>query len=299
MKNSLFNGVGTALITPFKNGKVDYNSLERILDKQLEAKIDAIIVLGTTGEPATISYKERREIINFCIKHVGKRSKIIAGCGTNCTTTSIKYYNLAEELGADGALIVTPYYNKCTLNGLIEHYEIISNTGNLPIIVYNVPGRTGVNISAESLAQIAKIKNVCGIKEASGNISQIMKYFKVASGLIGIYSGDDELNNIFYMLGGMGAISVLSNIIPKQTKKIYEMVKMGNVGDANSMQLKQLNLIKCLFLEVNPIPIKAGMSYLGLCENELRMPLTKMTDENFKKLKEQINLMWSGEDDYM
>ncbi len=299
MKNNIFEGVGTALITPFKNGAVDYYSLENILDKQLEANIDALIILGTTGEPATISYEERKDIVKFCIRHVKKRSKIIVGCGTNCTETSIKYYNLAEELGADGTLIVTPYYNKCTQSGLVEHYSAISNSGNLPIIVYNVPGRTGVNISPESLMQIAKIQNVYGIKEASGNVSQMLEYFKLVGEDIGIYSGEDSINNIFYMLGAAGSISVLSNIVPKQTKKVYDMVKIGNIDKANKLQLKLLNLINCLFLEVNPIPIKAGMSYLGLCENELRMPLTKMTENGFSKLKEQINLVWQGENDCM
>ena len=223
MKKCIFKGLATAVVTPFKNGKVDLSAFEVMLKRQLNADIDAIVVLGTTGEPETLSLGERKIIIQKAVDVCYMKAKVIVGCGSNSTAQAIKHYNQAEAFGADGALIVTPYYNKCTEKGLYEHYKAISDSGNLPIIAYNVPSRTGVNISAETLVKISTIKNICGIKEASGNISQIIDYFNLAGDKIAIYSGEDALNSTVMFLGGSGAISVVSNIVPKLCKKVFSL----------------------------------------------------------------------------
>lgn len=299
MKKILYSGVGTALITPFKNEKVDYNSLELLIEKQLNANIDALIILGTTGEPATISPKERKEIINFCKKATNNKTKLIIGCGSNDTQKAIKLYNQAEEMGADGALIVTPYYNKCSQNGLVEHYKKISENGSLPIIVYNVPSRTGVNILPDTMKSLTSIKNICGLKEANGNINQILDDFAQCNLITAIYSGEDLLNSIFYTLGGIGCISVVSNIFPKLCKKIFELNKSHLYDNMFILQQRLLPFTKALFREVNPIGIKAGLNYLGLCKNELRLPLTPILNENFETLKMEINKVVGLENDCM
>lgn len=284
MKNKIFEGVGTAIVTPFCSGCVDYVSLGGLVDRQIEAGVDAVIVLGTTGEPSVMDDIEREQIIRFCKKRINGKSKLIVGAGANCTAKAQNLYRQAESLGADGVLIVTPYYNKCTQNGLIEHYRAIASCGNLPIIVYNVPARTGVNILPETMAKLCEIDNICGVKEASGNISQILEYFRLCADKVAIYSGEDALNAIFMSLGGSGVISVASNIIPKSIKKVCDLVKT-NQAQMYELQSKLLPLIYALFLEVNPIPVKASLSYLGLCQNELRLPLTPMSQEKFCALK--------------
>lgn len=296
MKISIFKGVGTAIITPFNEGKIDFIAFENLIEKQINAGISALIVLGTTGEASTISDNERIDLINFTVAKCKGKCKVIVGTGSNNTLKAIEYYNMAENLGADGALIVTPYYNKCTQNGIIDHYKAIANTGKLPIIVYNVPSRTGVNILPETMDKLCEIDNVYGIKEASGNISQILEIFRLVKDRVAIYSGEDSLNHIFAMLGGDGSISVLSNIVPKICVDIQKACFDGNVGLVNQLQQDVLVLINKLFLEVNPIPIKAGLSYIGLCKNELRLPLTKMQDENFEKLKIEINKVFAKYD---
>lgn len=289
MKKRIFTGIATAVVTPFKNGKIDLDALEIMLRRQISAGISAIVVLGTTGEPETLTYVERKKIILKTMEVCNGKIKVVVGCGSNSTKVAKRHYRQAQALGADGALIVTPYYNKCTQNGLIEHYKSISNCGNLPIIVYNVPSRTGLNILPETLKEIAEIKNVCGIKEASGNIAQIVDYFNEVGEKIAIYSGEDSLNNVFAMLGGSGAISVLSNITPATCEKLFNLAKYGDMKEANKLSNKLLSLTKALFCEVNPIPVKAGLSYLGLCRNELRAPLTKIEAKNFENLKSEIN----------
>ncbi len=289
MKKEIFKGVATALVTPFSNGAVDYNSLKNLIQKQIDANIDAIVILGTTGEPATILQKERERIIKECIQYARGQTKIIVGCGSNSTKVAINYYKQAQSYGADGALIVTPYYNKCTKQGLFEHYLAISNEGSLPIIAYNVPSRTGVNILPQTALELCKIKNVVGIKEASGNIMQILDLLNLLKGKMSIYSGDDALNTIFYSFGAKGCISVASNIMPKTFKQIFNMCDSGKIKEANKIQEQNLALINSLFLEVNPIPIKCAMNYLGLCKNEVRAPLTKMEKNNREKLIGNLN----------
>lgn len=296
MKNCVFKGVGTAIITPFDCGCVDYVAFGILIERQIRAGADAIIVLGTTGEPCTVSEFEREQIITYAIKKVNGKAKVIVGCGANNTALAQKHYVMAQKLGADGALIVTPYYNKCTQEGLIEHYSAISAVGDLPIIVYNVSARTGVNILPETMQKLCEIKNVCGVKEASGNIGQILEYFRLVGDKIAIYCGEDALNGIFMLLGGAGVISVASNIVPALVKKVCDLSKKS-VEEMNKLQMNMQPLIRALFLEVNPIPAKAGLAYLGMCKNELRLPLTNMTDKNFDTLKAEIDKLMELEND--
>ena len=289
MKKEIFKGLCTALITPFKNGEVDYIAFKSLLDKQIVAGVSAVVILGTTGEPCSLTDKEREKIIKTAVSHCRGRIKVLVGCGSNCTKVAIKNYKQAEALGADGALIVTPYYNKCTQKGLIKYYSDIATAGKLPIIVYNVPSRTGINIEPKTLQEIVHIDNICGIKEASGKISQILECFILVGDKIPIYSGDDALNYIFICLGGSGSISVLSNVFPQEAKRVFDLCEQGAYNKANALQTALIPLINKLFSEVNPIPIKSALSYLGLCENELRPPLTKLSEENFDLLKEEIN----------
>lgn len=296
MKTKIFDGVGTAIVTPFDNGNIDFESFGKMIDRQILAGVDAIIVLGTTGEPSGIDFEERAKIIEFCKNKIDGRAKLIVGCGANSTQKAKEYYYQAYSLGANGALIVTPYYNKCTQKGLIEHYKEISKVCDLPIIVYNVPGRTGVNILPATLRDVSEIKNVCGVKEASGNISQVLEYFRLVGDKVAIYSGEDTLNAIFLSLGGAGVISVVSNIVPKLVKKIYNL-NSKNQHQMYALQSRLLPVIYSLFSEVNPIPVKAGLAYLGLCKNELKLPLTQISNENFIILKQEIdNIIGFGND---
>lgn len=296
MKDKIFDGVSTAIVTPFCGGCVDYVSFGGLIDRQIDAGVSAIVVLGTTGEPSVLSDFEREQVIKFCKNRIDGRAKLIVGAGANCTAKAQNLYRQAQDLGADGALIVTPYYNKCTQSGLIEHYRAIASCGNLPIIVYNVPSRTGVNILPETMQKLSKIDNICGVKEASGNISQILEYFRLCGDKVAIYSGEDALNAIFMSLGGSGVISVASNIVPKLIKKTCDLVKT-NQNKMYELQSKLLPLIYALFLEVNPIPVKAGLSYLGLCENELRLPLMPMSQEKFSILQKELDQIMELEND--
>ena len=289
MKKEIFGGVGTALVTPFKNGKVDYLSLEIMINRQIEAGVGAIILLGTTGEPATLNESERKKILIEAKKIISGKTKMIVGCGSNCTLKAVELCKKAQDLGADGALIVTPYYNKCTQNGLIAHYEKIASKTDLPIIVYNVPSRTGVNVLPETMQKLCLVDNICGLKEASGNIANVLDFFRLCKDKISIYSGEDALNAIFLAMGASGTISVASNIFPKICVKINALAKSKEYEKMFILQQNMQLLIKALFSEVNPICVKAGLAYLGLCKNELRLPLTTIQSENFDKLKIEIN----------
>lgn len=299
MKNLIFKGVCTALVTPFKNGGVDYSALKLLLDRQIEAGIEAVVVLGTTGEPCCIDESEREKIIKTTVDYCSKRIKVLVGCGSNNTKKAIDNYIQAQSLGADGALIVTPYYNKCTQDGIIEYYSQISKVGTLPIIAYNVPSRTGVNIEVNTAKRLIDIANICGIKEASGNIGQIVKYFDLIAKDIAIYSGDDMLNFVFMALGGAGTISVLSNLLPKETKDVITACFKYDYKNALEIQHKLNFLIDKLFIEVNPIPIKASLEYLGLCDGDVRSPLTRISSKNFDVLKQEINKYWNNYNDSM
>lgn len=297
MKKEIFNGAATALVTPFKDGKIDYASFKILIDRQIWGGASAVIVLGTTGEPCTICDADKEKIIKFAVEYAGGSIKVIVGCGGNCTEDVVKKYKQAEKLRADGALIVTPYYNKCTQKGILQHFTQISNSGNLPIIAYNVPSRTGVNIEPKTLEKLCELKNIVGIKEASGNIVQIQEYFRRVGRQLAIYSGDDPLNYLFACLGGNGAISVLANVVPQKVSDMFNLCKAGEFEKAKELHFKLLPLTKSLFLEVNPIPVKAGLAYLGLCKNEIRLPLTQMEKENFEVLQQEIDRVWAWEND--
>lgn len=281
----IFEGTATALVTPFTNDKIDFDSLERILNFQMENGVNALVVLGTTGEPSTMTKQEKQDVIRFVVRHANGRLPIIVGAGSNSTQGAIASCHEAQDLGADGVLVVTPYYNKCTQEGLVEHYRAIAQSTSLSIICYNVPSRTGVNLLPSTFEKLADIENIAGIKEASGNMEQIEQCIKVAndSGKV-VYSGDDALTVPIMAMGGKGVISVASNAYPKFVSKMTEYALDSDYAKAREIQLAMLNLISALFCEVNPIPIKRAMQSLGLCDGQLRLPLTRMTEKNAEKL---------------
>lgn len=283
---AIFKGAGVAIVTPMKdNGEVNFEKLGEILEEQIAGSTDAIIICGTTGESSTLTHEEHLEAIRYTVDKVAKRIPVIAGTGSNCTETAIYLSKEAEKIGADGLLLVTPYYNKATQKGLIAHYTSIANAVTLPIILYNVPSRTGCNIQPETAAYLAKnVENIVGIKEASGNISQIAKMMLLAEGSIDLYSGNDDQIVPLLSLGGIGVISVLSNIAPQQTHDIVELYLEGKVKESCELQLKALPLMNALFSEVNPIPVKKAMNLMGKEVGPLRAPLTEMEEENAQKL---------------
>ena len=283
---AIFKGAGVAIVTPmFEDGSVNYDKLKEILEEQIARETDAIIICGTTGESATMSEKEHSEVIKFAIDTVAKRIPVIAGTGSNCTQTAIELSKQAEEDGADALLLVTPYYNKATQNGLIAHYKAIAESVSLPIILYNVPSRTGCNILPETAAYLGKnVENIVAIKEASGNISQVAKLKALAGDSLDIYSGNDDQVIPLLSLGGIGVISVLSNVAPKFTHDMVMKYLEGDHETALNMQLEALPLIDALFCEVNPIPVKAAMNLMGKEVGPLRAPLTVMEDAHQQKL---------------
>ncbi|MBO5159205.1 MAG: 4-hydroxy-tetrahydrodipicolinate synthase [Lachnospiraceae bacterium] len=284
---SVFKGAAVAIVTPmFENGEVNYPKLGEIIEYQIAHKTDAIVICGTTGEASTLSHEEHLEVIDYCVKKVAKRVPVIAGTGSNCTETAIYLSQEAEKSGADALLVVTPYYNKATQKGLIAHYTAVAESVELPIIMYNVPGRTGCNILPETAATLVRnVKNIVGIKEACGNISQIAKLMSICGDEIELYSGNDDQIVPIMSLGGLGVISVLSNVAPEETHDIVEMYLDGDVRGSMELQLKAIPLIDQLFCEVNPIPVKAGMNLMGFEVGPLRMPLTEMEDAHKENLK--------------
>lgn len=290
MKKILFRGCGTAIATPFTNeNKINYEVLKKYLDFQMENKVDAIIVCGTTGESATLSNDEKKELINFTVKYVNKKVPVIAGTGSNNTKFAIELSRYAEKVGADGLLVVTPYYNKTTQEGLIEHYIEIARKVKIPIIMYNVPSRTGVNILPETCLELSKIENIVAIKEASGNISQIAKIAQLCRDNLYIYSGNDDQILPILSIGGIGVISVLSNIKPKEVHDICEKCINGNIDNAKEIFLKFLPLANSLFCEVNPIPIKYALSKIGYDFGKPRLPLVEL--KNKELIDSQIEML--------
>ena len=287
---SIFKGAAVAIITPFQeNGEINYPKLAEILDDQIANHTDAIVICGTTGESSTLTHEEHLEAIRFTIEHVAGRVPVIAGTGSNCTETAIYLSTEAEKYGADALLIVTPYYNKATQKGVIAHYTAIAEAVNIRIIMYNVPSRTGCNILPETAAHLVKnVKNIVGIKEASGNISQVAKLMRLTDGQIELYSGNDDQVVPILSLGGLGVISVLSNVAPRQTHDMVMKFLEGDVAGSREIQLKALPLVDALFCEVNPIPVKAAMNMLGWEAGPLRMPLTEMEPEHKEKLKKAM-----------
>ena len=283
---AIFTGAGVAIITPFNaDGSVNYNKLEELIDYQCNNGTDSIIICGTTGESATLSEAEHIECIKKAVEFTKGRIPVVAGTGSNSTQTAIELSVAAVEAGADGLLIVTPYYNKCTQQGLVQHYTAIAKEAKAPIIMYSVASRTGVNIAPETAATLVKnVDNIVGIKEASGNISQIAKIMNLTDGNIDLYSGNDDQIVPIMSLGGIGVISVLSNVAPKQTHDICAKYLAGDVKGSLELQLKAIPLVDQLFCEVNPIPVKKAMNLLGFEVGGLRMPLTELTDANTEKL---------------
>ena len=278
---SIFKGAGVALVTPFKD--------DLSVDFQIENGTDAIIVCGTTGESSTLTEEEHSEAIKVVAQHAAGRVPVIAGTGSNDTATAIKLSQHAEKDGVDGLLLVTPYYNKATQKGLIAHYTAIAESVNIPIILYNVPSRTGVNIEPETAVYLAKnVKNIVGIKEASGNISQVAKLMSLADGCIDLYSGNDDQILPLLSLGGIGVISVTSNIIPRDTHDICQKFFDGDVAGSRELQLKAIPLCKALFSEVNPIPVKKATEYMGLSNGKVRMPLSDMDPAKAEVLKKAM-----------
>ncbi len=286
---SIFVGSGVALITPFRNNEVDFEKLREIIEWHIENKTDSIIVCGTTGESATMSDKERREVIKFTVDTVQKRIPVIAGSGSNNTAYSVELSKYCEEVGADGLLVVTPYYNKATEIGLIRHYEAISASVNIPIILYNVPGRTAVNLTPATVKKLSQIKNIVGIKEASGSISQVAEISRLCTDEFSIYSGNDDMVVPILSLGGKGVISVIANILPKDTHNMVDEYMKGNTERARKLQLQMNGLVNSLFIEANPIPVKTAMNLMGMEVGDLRLPLTNMADNNLEILKNEMH----------
>lgn len=287
---AIFTGAGVAIVTPMKeNGDVNFEKLGEILEEQIAGETDAIVICGTTGESSTLTHEEHLETIKYTIDKVNKRIPVIAGTGSNCTETAIYMSKEAEKYGADGLLLVTPYYNKATQKGLIAHYTAVAKAVNIPIILYNVASRTGCNIEPETAAYLAEhVENIVGIKEASGNISQIAKMAALTKGKLDIYSGNDDQIVPLLSLGGKGVISVLSNVAPKYTHDIVAKYLEGDVKGSCEMQLNALPLVNALFSEVNPIPVKAAMNLMGKEVGPLRMPLTEMEEAHKETLKKAM-----------
>lgn len=287
---AIFEGAGIALITPFTpEGEINYPKLKELVEEQIAAGTDCIVACGTTAESATMTHEEHIEVIRFICETVNKRIPVIAGTGSNCTHTAVYLSQEAEKAGADGLLVVSPYYNKATQKGLIKHFTTVAEAVSLPIILYNIPGRTGVNIEPETIAYLCKnVKNIVGVKEASGNLSKIALMMHLAGDCIDMYSGNDDQIVPLMALGAKGVISVLSHVAPKQTHDICAAYLAGDVKKAAKMQLDAIPLVEELFREVNPIPVKAAMNMMGKEVGPLRLPLTEMEPENQARLRKAM-----------
>ncbi len=284
----MFTGSAVALITPFKNNGINFNVLKKLINFHIDNKTDAIVVSGTTGESATLTIDEKKELYKTAVKEINGKVPLIAGTGTNNTKDVLELTAYAKSVGADCALIVTPYYNKTTQKGLIEHYSIIADETDFPIIVYNVPSRTGLNVSPETLFELSKNKNIIGVKEASGNISQIIEFARLCGDNINLYSGNDDHILAVMSAGGKGVISTCANVIPSETSELVHSFLNGNINKSREIQFKINPLIKALFIEVNPIPVKTAMRLLGWEVGGLRKPLTEMEPKNLEILKNEL-----------
>lgn len=289
MKNTVFTGVATAIVTPMtKDGRVDFDAFGKLIEWQIEEGINAIVACGTTGESSTLTDKEHKDVIKYAVEKVNGRVPVIAGTGSNDTDYAIELTKYACEAGADAMLVVTPYYNKATQNGLVAMFTAIANASTKPIILYNVPSRTGVNIAPSTAYALSKHPNICAIKEASGNISQIAEIASLVGDDMDIYSGNDDQIVPIMSLGGKGVISVLSNVLPKKTVEICDSFFKGDIKHSCALQLELLPLVNALFSEVNPIPVKAATAAMGYGDNVLRLPLTPMEDAHKKVLFDEM-----------
>ena len=288
MTEPVFKGMATAMVTPMTSTGVDWDTFARFIDFQLENGIHALVAVGTTGESATLTPEERKEVIRFTVRRVNGRVPVIAGTGTNNTEHVLDFTRAACDDGADGLLVVTPYYNKATQGGLIKHFSMVADVATKPVIMYNVPSRTGLNIRPETVEVLADHPNIAGLKEASGDMSQVVSIAARCAGKLDIYSGEDALTVPMMSVGGMGCISVLSNVVPKMAAEMTDKFFSGDVAGAGALQLKMLPLINALFSEVNPIPAKAAVAAMGFGEEHLRMPLTPMEPRTRANLYEQM-----------
>lgn len=287
---AIFTGAGVALVTPMNgDGSVNYPKLKEILEYQIAHKTDAIIICGTTGEASTLSDEEHLECIRYTCEVVNKRIPVIAGTGSNCTQSAIELSKKAEESGVDGLLLVTPYYNKATQNGLKAHYKAIAEAVSIPIILYNVPSRTGTKMAPQTVVDLcSEVPNIVGVKDATGDISEVAELLSLADGKVDLYSGNDDQIVPVLSLGGKGVISVLSNILPEETHNMVESYLQGDVEKSRKLQLKYFDLVKALFCEVNPIPVKKAMNLMGMQVGGLRLPLTEMEEQNAARLAEEM-----------
>lgn len=284
MKNTIFTGMASAIVTPMTKTGIDYDALGRFLEFQIENGINAIVVMGTTGENATIEPEDQKEVIRYTVQKVAGRVPVIAGTGTNNTEHVLHNTRNACEVGADAVLVVTPYYNKATQNGLITHFTTVADASTVPVIVYNVPGRTGCNLLPKTLAKLAEHPRIAAVKEATGNMAQMVEIMALCGDKIDVYSGEDALTVPMMAMGAAGTISVLSNVVPKEAVAMTDACKAGDYKTAAQWQCKLLGLTNALFSEVNPIPVKAAVSAMGFGEENLRLPLTPMEDETRAKL---------------
>jgi len=284
----MFTGSMVALVTPFKNGAVDWQSLEALIDFHLQSGTHGIVPCGTTGESATLSHQEHDEVIRAVIKAVNKRIPVIAGTGSNSTDEAVRLTREAEKSGADGALMISPYYNRPTQEGIYQHYKKVASAVGIPIIVYNIPGRTGSKIEPETLARMSEIKNIAGVKEATGSVDQAIDVIRLCGDRLAVYSGEDSLIFSLMALGGKGVISTVANVAPKETAALTEACLSGNWQKGRELQFKLMPLIRSLFIESNPIPAKTALSLMGKCSSDLRLPLTPMAEGNVQKLKQTM-----------
>jgi 4-hydroxy-tetrahydrodipicolinate synthase len=285
----MFTGSMVALVTPFKDGKIDWQSLDALVDFHIQNGTNGIVPCGTTGESATLDHKEHHEVVQRVIKAVNKQVPVIAGTGSNSTAEAIELTRGAEKAGADGALMISPYYNRPTQEGIYQHYKRVAESVGIPIIVYNIPGRTGSKIEPETLARLSEIKNVAGVKEATGSVDQAIDVIRLCGDNLAVYSGEDSLTFSLMALGGKGVISTVANIVPKEMSQLTDACLKGNWESGRKLQLKLIPLIRSVFLETNPIPIKTALSLMGKCTGELRLPLTSMSEGNLKKLRQTMD----------
>ncbi len=283
----MFSGSIVALVTPFRNGKVDYPTLEKLIEWHIKEGTDALLPCGTTGESATLTHQEHKEVIKFVVERARGRCKVIAGTGSNSTQEALKLTAFSKEVGADGALLITPYYNKPTQKGLYLHYEKIAREVDIPIVLYNVPSRTGINIAPETVRDLSAIPNIVAIKEASGNLDQISKI--IASSTLTVLSGDDSLTFPIMALGGKGVVSVAANIVPRKVKEMVHLFLKGDIESSRKLHYQLYPLFKVLFIETNPIPVKTALGMMGMLEPELRLPLCPLKEENKEVLKEVLH----------
>jgi 4-hydroxy-tetrahydrodipicolinate synthase len=284
-----FSGCMVALVTPFKGDKVDWESLEGLVEFHIENGIHGIVPCGTTGESATLTHQEHNEVVEAVVKYVKKRVAVIAGTGSNSTQEAIEFTRSAEKAGADGALMISPYYNRPTQEGIYQHYRKVASEVHIPLIIYNIPSRTGSKIEPETLARLAEVKNIAGVKEATGSIDQAIEVFRLCGDGLEVYSGEDSLTFSLMALGGKGVISTVANVAPREMSQLTRACFEGDWEKGRSIQFQLIPLIRSLFIETNPIPVKTALSLMGKCRGDLRLPMTQMAEPNVKKLQKAMS----------